>query len=242
MNGDTRPLTDPERRYLEWWLESGLLTTGPTAKDKVFISIYAAGCLSAIVYFVAGIVMKFLLVIAATRAFRNHPWKGYAIFLVPFVIWIGVLIYMFVVRRRKPDAEAQDPRKTVQKDLADGVARIHRLRATAVKVAHSDRRRRRTYFVRLEDGRVLILGEWRPMGCTVKGLSFLPDEKGFPSTTFEIAATPNDLLILDVVGTGEFLRPEDEFELNEDPDTDLSRLDTGDLVDVAWDDVKKLFG
>jgi hypothetical protein len=56
-------------------------------------------------------------------------------------------------------------------------------------------------------------------GCTLKGMSFLPDEKGFPSTEFEIAATPNDLLILDVVGTGEFLRPVDEFELGEDPES-----------------------
>jgi hypothetical protein len=243
---ETRPLTDAERRYLEWWLKSGLLTTGPSAKDKIFLSTYAAGCLTGITYFLMAIVLKILTVISATavaaKAFRKSPEKGYIIAGIAVVFWIGMLVYFFVVRRRKPGTEMPDPKKTIEQDLAEGVARIHRLRATAVIVAHSDRRKRRTYFVRLDDGRILILGEFRPMGCAVKGLSFLPDEKGFPSITFEIAATPNDLLILDVVGTGEFLRPEDEFELSEDPDTDLSRLEPGGLVDVPWDEIKKTFG
>ena len=245
-SGETRPLTEPERRYLEWWLKSGLLTTGPEWKDKIFLSLYTAGCLSFIVYIVAGILIKILLAITATsaaaRAFRNSPSKGMAIFLVPFVLFVGMLIYFFVVRRRKPDAEIQDPKKTIEQDLAGGVAQIHRLRATAVIVAHSDHRRRRTYFARLEDGRVLILADWRPHGCAIKGMSFLPDEKGFPSAEFEIAATPNDLLILDVVGTGEYLRPVDEFELNEDPDVDPHRLESGGFIDVPWEDLRKTFG
>src|SRR5689334_12847401 len=160
MDTETRPLTEPERRYLEWWLRSGLLKTGPSWKDKIFLSLYTAGCLSFIVYVAAALLLKLLLVITATaaaaRAFRSSPARGMAIFLVPFVLWIGMMFYFFVVRRRKPGTEIPDPEKTVKQDLAEGVARIHRLRATAVMVAHADRRKRRTYFVRLEDDRVLI--------------------------------------------------------------------------------------
>jgi hypothetical protein len=248
MDGTTRPLTEPERRYLEWWLGSGSLKTGPGVMDKILLSIYTAGCLSFIIYLALALALKILLSIGATasaaHAFRDSPWKGLAIFLLPLVLWIWMLFYFFFGRRRKPPTDARDPKKEIQQDLSLGMARIHRFRATAVILAHGHRRRIRNYFVQLDDGRVLFLGAWMPPGCKVEGMTFLPDEKGFPSTEFEIAATPNNLLILDVVGTGEYLRPADEFELNEDaaPEIDPERLESGSFVDVPWENLRKTFG
>ena len=247
MDGDTRPLTDPERRYVQWWLKNGLIG-GPTAGDKVVLSCMTAGCFTAITYFVSALVLKILVSIAATsiaaRKFRASEWKTIGLVAIPLLFWIGMLVYFFIVRRRKPPPDAEDPKKLLQQDLSEGVARIHRFRATEILLAHLDNRRERNYFVRLEDGRVLFLGDWRPTGCKVQGLNTMPDEKGFPSTTFEIAATPNYLLILDVVGTGDFLRPVDEFELNEDelPSDERSRLEAGTFVKVPWEDLRKTFG
>ena len=248
MSDDTRPLTDAERRYLEWWLKSRSLKSGPGFIDHLLMTLWGAGCLSFLVYVVMAIVLKILLAITATsaaaRAFRSSPWKGRAIFAIPLVLWVAVLVYMFVTRRGKPRPEFPDPKKRVRQDLDGGMARIHRLRAKAVMLAFSEQRRKRNYFVQLEDGKILFLGNWQPLGCKVEGMTFLPDEKGFPSTRFEIAATPNELLILDIVGTGEYLRPTDEFELvgDEDPETDPFRLEPGGLVGVPWEDLKKTFG
>jgi hypothetical protein len=248
MSEDTRPLTEPERRYLEWWLKSGILPAGPGAMDKVVLSCMTAGCLTALAFGVVAIVLKVLLSIAATslaaRNFRSSEWFGRGTFALPLLFWAGMLFYFFVMRRRKPAPELEDPKKLIQEDLSEGIARIHRFRATDVIVAHADGRRERNYFVRLDDGRVLYLGPWCPPGGKIPGMTFLPDEKGFPSTTFEIAATPNDLLILDVVGTGEYLRPVDEFELNEEdePSGDPSRLEAGSFVKVAWEDLRKTYG
>jgi hypothetical protein len=245
MNGETRSLTEPERRYLEWWAKTGGLPSGPTVKDNLVIGCTGAGCLTAVLYLVGGLAMKILLALAATHVavhkIQRSEWWGRLLFAVPLVLWIGMLIYLFT-RPRKTAAE--DPKKLVQQDLTEGVARIHRFRATEVLLAFADERRERHYFVRLDDGRVLFLGPWRPLGCKTQGLSFVPDEKGFPSATFEIAATPNYLLILDVVGTGDFLRPVDEFELSEDadPGNNRCRLEAGNFVKTPWEEIRKTFG
>jgi hypothetical protein len=245
MSEETRPFTDAERRYVEWWAKTGGLPAGPTAKDNLLIGCYGAGCLTIVVYGAVAFLLKILMSIKATHTaahrFQRHEWMGYAAFVLPIALWIAMLIYLFT-RRRKPVPEAEDPKKLIRKDLDGGVAVIHRFRATDVLLAHADERRERHYFVRLDDGRVLFLGPWRPPECKVPGLSFLPDEKGFPSATFEIAATPNYLLILDVVGSGDYLRPSDEFELNEDEDVDRSRLEAGRFVKTPWEDLRKNFG
>ena len=244
---DTRLLTDPERRYLEWWVRTGGLPGGPTPMGNVFIGCYGAGCLTILLYGAMALVMKVLLAIAATHAAahaaQRSTWKGPLLVAIPLLLWIGMLIYLFT-RKRKMAPGIEDPKKVVQQDLAEGIARIHRFRATDVMLAWADERRDRHYFVRLDDGRVLFLGPWRPMECKVEGMTFLPDEKGFPSATFEIAATPNYLLILDVVGTGDFLRPVDEFELNEDedPGNNRCRLEAGSFVKTPWEDLRKTFG
>jgi len=246
MSEETRPLTEPERRYLEWWIKNARMP-GPRAGDKVVLSCMTAGCFTAVIYFVSALLLKILMSIAATRPaahrFKHSEWKGYGMAAIPVVLWIIMLIYFFVQGRRKPTAEVEDPKKLIQQDLDGGVARIYRFRATEILLAHEDERRERNYFARLEDGRILFLGPWRPTSCKTQGLSFVPDEKGFPSTTFEIAATPHYLLILDVVGTGEYLRPADEFELNEDEDPfDRCRLEAGRFVKVPWEEIRKTFG
>ena len=166
---------------------------------------------------------------------------GATLLIPPAVLWVGCMIAGYMMRRR-PDSTAE-ARKRIQADLAGGVASLHRFRAAEVMLAYRDERRERTYFVRLDDGRVLFLGPWTFWGYTAPPMTCVPDEHGFPSGEFEIAATPNDLLILDVVGRGDYLRPVDEFELGDDPDlSKASRLQSAGFIDVPWEKVKKTFG
>src|SRR5262245_4425986 len=99
MDGDTRPLTDAERRYLEWWAQTGGLPGGPTTRDKVVIGCTGAGCLTILVYGAAALVMKILMAIAATHAAAHRVQKseawGLAAFALPIVMWAGMLIYLF---------------------------------------------------------------------------------------------------------------------------------------------------
>lgn len=242
MADDTRPLTDPERRYLEWWLKHGTLPSGPSVADRIGFSCMAAGCVTMIAYGLLAGAAALLSKVVDTSPLKGHDWLGLVLFALPLVLWIGFLIYFFS-RKRKTPPDVQDPRKLIGDDLTGGVARIHRLRATAVLLAYDDNRRKRSYFVRLDDQKILYLANWKPSGCRVEGLSFSPDEKGFPSATFEIAASPHYLLILDIVGTGEYLRPVDEFDLSGETSLEPAhRLESGSFVDVAWEDLRKTYG
>jgi len=229
---ETRPLTDPERRYLEWWLKGRKLSL--SFYERAVGSVFASGCLTLILY---------ALLAAACKIFgftMGGKW-GATLLIPPAVLWVGFMIAGFMMRRR-PDSTAE-ARKRIQEDLAGGVARIHRFRAAEVMLAYRNERRERTYFVRLDDGRVLFLGPWTFWGYTDPQMTLVPDEHGFPSGVFEIAATPNDQLILDVVGRGDYLRPSDELELGDDPDlSKASRLESAGFIDVPWEKVRKKYG
>ena len=229
---NTRPLTDAERRYLEWWLKGRALTTPFTA--RAVGSVFASGCLTLVIY---------ALLAAACKIFgftMGGRW-GATLLIPPAVLWVLFLTASFALRSR-PDSTPEE-RKRIQSDLEGGIARIHRFRATDVMMAYRDRRAERTYFVRLDDGRILFLGPWKFWGYDDPEMTLVPDEHGFPSGEFEIAATPGDQLILDVVGRGDFLRPVDEFELGDDPDlSKASRLQSTGFIDVPWETVKKTFG
>jgi hypothetical protein len=132
-----------------------------------------------------------------------------------------MLIYFFVVRagslspRSGPEKKISKPRRRV--------AQIHRLR-----------RRRSSYpfgpsqetdhFVRLEGSRAHSrrLAAPRLRG---QGISFLPDERDL-SAEFEDA----ERLLSSTWSAPAVSRPVDEFELNEDPDVDPHRLESGGFV------------
>jgi hypothetical protein len=229
---NTRPLTDAERRYLDWWLKGKKLSL--SLKDRAVGSCFASGCLTLVIY---------ALLAAACKIFgftMGGKW-GATLLIPPAVLWLICLTASFGMKSR-PDSTAE-ARKRIQADLAGGVARLHRFRATEVVMAYRDQRRERTYFVRLDDGKILFLAPWKYWGYEDSEMSFVPDGHGFPSGDFEIAATPNDLLILDVVGRGDFLRPADEFELNDDPDLSKPpRLESACFIDVPWEKIRKEFG
>ena len=229
---ETRPLTAAERRYLEWWLKGRKLSL--SFYERAIGSIFASGCLTLVIY---------ALLAAACKIFgftMGGKW-GATLLIPPAVLWVLFVTASFVLRSR-PDSTA-DSRKRIQSDLDGGVAHLHRFRATDVMMAYRDERKERTYFVRLDDGRVLFLGPWKFWGYHDPELSFDPDSHGFPSSDFEIAATPNDLLILDVVGRGDFLRPSDEFELGDEPELSNSvRLHSAGFIDVPWEKVKETYG
>jgi len=69
-------------------------------------------------------------------------------------------------------------------------------------------------------------------------MGFRPDERGFPSRDFEIATGPASMLLLEVRGAGEPLRPEAEFDMVQG----LRRIRSGDFVKVAWEDLRKTYG
>ncbi len=232
MADDTRPFTDAERRYLEWWVNGRRIRA--SFYERAVGSCFASGCLTLVIY---------ALLAGACKIFgftMGGKW-GATLLIPPAVLWVGCMIVSFVMRRR-PDATAEE-RKRIKADLAGGVARIHRFRATEVLMAYRDERRERTYFVRLDDGRILFLGPWNFWGYSEPEMTLAPDAHGFPSGDFEIAATPNDQLILDVVGRGDYLRPVDEFELGDDPDlSKSSRLQSAGFIDVPWEKIRKKYG
>lgn len=229
---NTRPLTDAERRYLQWWLK-GQKSTAPFFARAIG-SIFASGCLTLVIY---------ALLAAACKIFgftMGGKW-GATLLIPPVVLWFVFLTASYALRTR-PDSTAEE-RKRIHADLDGGVARIHRFRATDVMMAYRDQRRERTYFVRLDDGRILFLSSWKYWGYDELGMPSSPDEHGFPSVEFEISATPNDQLILDVVGRGDFLRPVDEFELGDEPELSSSvRLQSAGFIDVPWEKIRKTYG
>ena len=229
---NSRPLTGAERRYLEWWLKGRKPSL--SFPERAVGSVFASGCLTLVIY---------ALLAAACKIFgftMGGKW-GATLLIPPAVLWVGCMIASFTLRRR-PDSTAE-ARKRIREDLAGGIARIHRFRATDVQMAYRNQRAERTYFVRLDDGRILFLGPWKFWGYDDPEMTLVPDAHGFPSAEFEIAATPHEQLILDVVGRGDYLRPVDEFELGDDPDlSKASRLQSTGFIDVPWEKVKKTFG
>jgi hypothetical protein len=227
MDSDTRTLTDPERRYLQW---HSIRARGGSLRELFLGSCFGSGCLSTPV--LLG------LLIWGLRLSRP-PWRWWALAGLGSVgvIWI-IFVIAGVIQRRARAARLTDSLKAMDADLAGGVARLRRYKASALMLAYSAERTERTYFVRLEDGRILFLAPWTPPGCTVKGMEFRPDERGFPSREFEIASGPQSLLLLEVRGNGEPLRPEVEFDLAQG----LRRIRSGDVVDVSWEEIRKAYG
>ena len=224
---ETRPLTDVERRYLEWHLAQ---ESGPDPKQIVIGSCFGAGCLGFPVVAVG------LIAGANARAIRSRPfWLGMA--AVAVALWLFFVILGLLQRRTRASQRAE-ARGKIESDLTAGVAALHRFRASAVILAYGPKRRTRNYFVRLDDGRVLYLGAWTPPACPVKELSGAPDEKGFPSVEFDLATGPESRLMLDVVGRGDFLRPVDEFDLRKR----TPKLIPGELIPTPWAELRATYG
>jgi hypothetical protein len=227
VDSDTRPLSSPERLYLQWHT---IRARGGSLKEILLGGCFGAGCLSTPV--LLGLLVWGLRL-------SSPPWRAWGIGGLGSVglIWI-IIVTSGMVQRRVRAARSTDSRMAVEADLAGGVARIHRYKASALMLAYSAQRTERTYFVRLEDQRILFLAPWTPPGCDLKGMEFRPDERGFPSREFEVATGPASLLLLEVRGTGELLRPEAEFDMAQG----LRRIRSGDFVKIAWEDVRRMYG
>jgi hypothetical protein len=199
-------------------------------KELLLGGCFGAGCLSTPV--LLGLLIWGLRLSAP-------PWRWWAIGgLGCFGLIYVVLVMSGLVQRRARAARSTDSLKAMKSDLAAGVARLHRYKASGLMLAWSAQRTERTYFVRLEDERILFLAPWTPPGCEVKGMEFRPDERGFPSREFEIATGPESLLLLEVRGAGELLRPETEFDMVQG----LRRIRSGDFVKIPWEDIRKTYG
>jgi hypothetical protein len=231
---ETRPLRDAERRYLEWHEKH---VEGPTTAQMAEFAGCFAGCFTLPVS---------VGLLAGVASLARGPWttKVLTVAAVFAAAWLVLFLWMWNQRRKGAALGAQE-RQAIRSDLAGGVAAIRRFRATAVLLAYGPKRRERNYFVRVDDGRVLFLGGWKPPACTLKELSYLPDEKGFPSAEFDVDTGPESRLLLDVVGRGDFLRPADEFDLAPrvaNTRSPKSKLKSGELVPTPWDDLRKTYG
>ena len=226
MESRTRPLNEPERRYLQWHASR---LQGGALKEIAIGSCFGSGCVSLPLGGIAVAASHTLHGSVAARIIA-----GAAIVATLWLIFfVAGLIY-----RRKEAAKTADERRRIENDLKAGVAAVHRFRARDVFLAYGNRRRERNYFVHLDDERVLFLGVWKPPTCTLADVTGTPDERGFPSSEFEVATGPESRLILEVLGRGEFLRPVDEFDLA----NRKLKLASGEIVPTPWEDVRKTYG
>jgi hypothetical protein len=227
VDPETRPLTDPERAYFRW---HATRARGGSIKELMLGGCFGAGCLSTPV--LLGLLIWGLRL-------SSPPWRiwGMGALGTIVVAWI-VTVAFGQAQRRTRASRSSDNRMAMDDDLAGGLARIHRYRATALALGYSAQRTERAYFVRLDDGRILYLAPWTPPMCDVAGMAFRPDERGFPSREFEIVRGPQSQLLLEVRGSGEPLVPELEFDLA----PSLRRIRSGDFVNVPWEDLRKTYG
>src|SRR5688572_22016093 len=106
---ETRPLTDAERRYLEWWLKGKKPTL--SFYERAVGSVFASGCLTLVIY---------ALLAAACKIFgftMGGRW-GATLLIPPVVLWVLFLTAGFALRSR-PESTPEE-RKRIRSDLEGG--------------------------------------------------------------------------------------------------------------------------
>lgn len=227
---ETRPLTDPERRTLEWHVSQ---CKGPGLKHMLGCATYGAGCIT--------VPIGTLVILSLNELESSDNVKIATALGMYGSLWVILMIQQWIERIRTA-AKSAEQLKAFRNDLEGGVARIHRFRAEDILLGYEPGRVGRCYFVLLENQNIMVLQETKPQGCDVAGMPFSPDERGFPSKDFEICVSPDSGIILLVVGTGEYLRPADEFELGDGELPTPWRFDEIYRVEGSWKDIRKEYG
>jgi len=153
-----------------------------------------------------------------------------------FAFWTGIAVRDWRRKRR----ELAPRQAMLRADLEGGVADVEAHRATEVIRASAPTSGTRCYFVRLDDGRVMLVGYWNPPDddTQVKG----PEIGGFPAAEFEIARAPRSRVVLGVIGRSDFLAPASVITLAPRVIDEGLLPDNGTIVETPWEAIARAYG
>ena len=231
-----RPFTEKEKQFLQ-------RTAGYAAQRPELIGGLLAAWGMAFFTVLAGVFVILLpLSCFAHINFSVPPAQRYVglVAVGLFVLYTAAAVWNYLWRSRHN--RGQGLAAEIEADMEGGVAKIEEYRATAAIRATSPEHRERSYFLQLEDGRVLFAGYWKAPTSEYKEGIDLPEEDGtFPSGKFEVARAPHSGLVLGFQGRGSFLEPEETFELGSRFYTERL-LDVGDIVAAPWLKIRERYG
>jgi hypothetical protein len=224
----TRPLTDAERSTLALHAAFALS----------FGSFLAPSMGRALLTLLAGFLLLGVPLAIARVDFASWPAKDLLEVGVAsvFAFWTGIAIRDY----RRKCREIAPRQELLRADLAGGVAEVEQYHATNAIRAISPVNRERSYFMRLDDGRVMFVGYWNPPDdeAVVDG----PELGGFPAVEFEIARGPRSRIMLGVIGRGGHLAPAQTFTLGREVLEGGRLPESGTVVDSSWASLASVFG
>ena len=152
-----------------------------------------------------------------------------------FAFWSGVAFRDWRRKRR----ELAPRQAMLRADLEGGVADVEVYRGTEVIRASAPASGTRCYFVRLDDGRVMLVGYWNPPDddTQVKG----PEIGGFPAAEFEIARAPRSRAVLGVIGRSDFLAPSSVITLARSVVDESLLPENGTTVETPWEAIAQTY-
>jgi len=152
-----------------------------------------------------------------------------------FAFWTGIALRDWRRRRR----ELAPRQAALRADLEGGVAHTEPYRAIEVIRATARVNGERCYFVRLDDGRVMLVGYWNPPDdAEAEG----PEVGGFPAAEFEVARGPRSRIALGVAGRGEFLAPSRAIRLAPRVVDEGLLPESGTVIETPWEAIAVNYG
>ena len=175
MDEILRPFTPDERRTLE-----RIRTSRPQGGGAGF-----------------GAFLAFLVTTGVLLIISPASWQTGVLSLIPVVVGAGVAALVF--RRLSRSARHREWVAEIERDLAGGVASVTTARVTdAVRVQEAEDEGS-SYYLRLDDGRVLFIsGQY---------LYELEEEGRFPNTRLTVVRAPSTRIVFDVTCDGSPLPP-----------------------------------
>ncbi len=224
----TRPMTDSERSTLALHAAFALS----------FGSFLTPSMGRALLTLLAGFLLLGVPLALARVDFASWPAKDLLVLGVAavFAFWAGIAIRDY----RRKCRELAPRQDLLRADLASGVAEVEQYRATHVIRAIGPVNRERSYFVRLDDGRVMFVGYWNPPDDESGAEG--PELGGFPAAEFEIARGPRSRMMLGVNGRGGALAPSQTFTLGQHAVEGGQLPESGTVVDSSWESLTRVFG
>lgn len=224
----TRPLTETERSTLALHAAFALS----------FGSFLAPSMGRALLTLLAGFLLLGVPLAIARVDFASWPAKDLLVLGVAtvFAFWTGIAVRDY----RRKSRELAPRQELLRTDLAGGVAEVEQYRALEAIRAIGPVNRERSYFVRLDDARVMFVGYWNPPDD--ESATAGPELGGFPAAAFEIARGPRSRIMLGVVGTGAALAPSQTFTLGRRVLEGGQLPESGTVVDSSWESLVGVFG
>jgi len=223
-----RPLTDDERATLalQAAFSPPLASFLAPAMGRVLLTLLAA-------FLLLGVPLTL-----ARVDFTAWPAKDLLALGVVgvFAFWAGIAVRDWRRKRR----ELAPRQALLRDDLEGGVADVEAYRAAELVRASAPTSGTRCYFVRLDDGRVMLVGYWNPPEDDAQQGEG-PEVGGFPAAEFEIARGPRSRMVLGVVGRGDFLAPSRAITLARRVIDEDLLPENGIIVDATWGAIARTY-